>query len=137
LTDAGFRLLVPVWARDGSLLGLIVWERRRAASPFLKEDRKLLVDIANSAALGLELELKETWSPAARTTRSPASQSSRPPTTIRRRRTPRSGLSCGALYLQLHVLAATAAAGWSPRSSPTCCPAGSASSAGWGPAAWV
>jgi hypothetical protein len=62
LKDTGFRLLVPILARDGSLLGLIGLGEKKSGLPFLREDRKLLVDIASSASLGIELELKQTWS---------------------------------------------------------------------------
>jgi hypothetical protein len=58
LAEAGFQLLVPLVARDGSLLGLAGLGPKRSGLPFLREDRKLLYDIASSAALGLELELR-------------------------------------------------------------------------------
>ncbi|HEY8020256.1 MAG TPA: protein kinase, partial [Thermoanaerobaculia bacterium] len=57
LVDSGFRLLVPIVARDGALLGLIALGEKKSGLPFPREDRKLLYDIASSAALGLELEL--------------------------------------------------------------------------------
>src|SRR5882724_2565237 len=104
LTDAGFRLLVPVWARDGSLLGLIGLGEKKSGLPFLKEDRKLLVDIANSAALGLELELKETWSSRGSDDSlpgfavEPAAHHHPPPENAKE------CLSCGALYLHYTVL---------------------------------
>jgi hypothetical protein len=56
LVDAGFRLLVPIVARDGSLLGLLGLGEKRSGLPFFREDRRLLYDIASAAALGLELE---------------------------------------------------------------------------------
>jgi Protein kinase domain/GAF domain len=57
LAEAGFHLLVPLVARDGSLLGFLGLGPKRSGLPFLREDRKLLESIAATAALGLELEL--------------------------------------------------------------------------------
>jgi eukaryotic-like serine/threonine-protein kinase len=57
LVDSGFRLLAPILARDGSLLGLIGLGEKKSGLPFLKEDRQLLRAIASSAAWVLELEL--------------------------------------------------------------------------------
>ncbi|HSG40752.1 MAG TPA: serine/threonine-protein kinase [Thermoanaerobaculia bacterium] len=56
LVDSGFRLLVPILARDGSLLGLIGLGEKKSGLPFFKDDRQLLRAIANSAAWVLELE---------------------------------------------------------------------------------
>ncbi|HEY9421130.1 MAG TPA: protein kinase [Thermoanaerobaculia bacterium] len=56
LAESGFRLLVPILARDGSLLGVIGLGARRSGLPFLREDRQLLHTIASSAAWVLELE---------------------------------------------------------------------------------
>ena len=56
LADTGFRLLVPLVARDGSLLGFLGLGAKRSDLPFLREDLKLLEDIAGSAALGLEAQ---------------------------------------------------------------------------------
>ncbi len=58
LTESGFRLLVPILARDGSLLGLIGLGPKRSGLHFLREDRQLLHVIASSAAWVLELELE-------------------------------------------------------------------------------
>jgi hypothetical protein len=57
LVDSGFRMIVPILARDGSLLGLIGLGEKKSGLPFLKEDRQLLRAIASSAAWMLELEL--------------------------------------------------------------------------------
>jgi eukaryotic-like serine/threonine-protein kinase len=57
LVDSGFRLLVPILARDGSLIGLIGLGEKKSGLPFLREDRQLLRAIASSAAWVLELEL--------------------------------------------------------------------------------
>jgi len=107
LEDARFRLLVPIVARDGSLLGLLGLGEKRSGLPFLKEDRKLLVDIASSAALWIELELKQTWSSradedslhgfAAAETAGGHSHSQQAPENAKE------CLSCGALYLPYTV----------------------------------
>ncbi|MDP9120314.1 MAG: serine/threonine protein kinase [Acidobacteriota bacterium] len=56
LVDSGLRLIVPILARDGSLLGLIGLGEKKSGLPFLKEDRQLLRAIASSAAWVLEFE---------------------------------------------------------------------------------
>jgi hypothetical protein len=56
LVDSGFRLVVPILARDGSLLGLLGLGEKKSGLPFLKEDRQLLRAIASNAAWVLELE---------------------------------------------------------------------------------
>ncbi len=56
LVDSGFRLLVPILSRDGSLLGLVGLGEKKSGLPFLREDRELLHAIASSAAWVLELE---------------------------------------------------------------------------------
>lgn len=55
LVDSGFKLVVPILARDGSLLGLIGLGEKKSGLPFLREDRQLLRAVANSAAWVLEL----------------------------------------------------------------------------------
>jgi GAF domain-containing protein len=55
LVDSSFKLIVPILARDGSLLGLIGLGQKKSGLPFLKEDRQLLHAIASSAAWVLEL----------------------------------------------------------------------------------
>ena len=55
LVDSGFKLIVPILARDGSLLGILGLGEKLSGLPFLKEDNKLLRAIANSAAWVLEL----------------------------------------------------------------------------------
>ncbi|MFL6259091.1 MAG: serine/threonine-protein kinase [Thermoanaerobaculia bacterium] len=59
LADGGFRLLVPILSRDGSLLGLLGLGEKKSGLPFLKEDRQLLHAIASSAAWVLELEIEQ------------------------------------------------------------------------------
>ena len=56
LVDSGFRLVVPIASRDGSLLGLMGLGEKKSGLPFLQEDRQLLHAIASSAAWVLELE---------------------------------------------------------------------------------
>jgi tRNA A-37 threonylcarbamoyl transferase component Bud32 len=58
LVESGFRLLVPILARDGSLLGLIGLGEKKSGLPFLKEDRSILHAIASNAAWVLELEVE-------------------------------------------------------------------------------
>lgn len=53
LLDSGFHLLTPILDRDGSLLGIIGLGAKRSGLPFLREDRKLLYDLAGSAGLAL------------------------------------------------------------------------------------
>ncbi len=55
LVDSGFKLVVPILARDGSLLGLIGLGGKKSGLPFLREDRQLLRAVASSAAWVLEL----------------------------------------------------------------------------------
>jgi hypothetical protein len=55
LVDSGFKLVVPILSRDGSLLGLIGLGEKKSGLPFLREDRQLLRAVANSAAWVLEL----------------------------------------------------------------------------------
>ncbi len=59
LADGGFHLLVPILARDGSLLGILGLGGKKSGLPFLKEDRQLLHAIASSAAWVLELEIEQ------------------------------------------------------------------------------
>src|SRR6185295_14275398 len=63
LVDSGFRLIVPILARDGSLLGLVGLGEKKSGLPFLKEDRQLLHTIASSAAWVLELEQERVLPP--------------------------------------------------------------------------
>jgi tRNA A-37 threonylcarbamoyl transferase component Bud32 len=60
LANHGFRLLVPIPARDGALLGVLGLGEKKSGLPFLKEDRQLLHAIASSAAWVLELEIAQT-----------------------------------------------------------------------------
>ncbi len=60
LAESGFRLIVPVLSRDGSLLGLLGLGEKKSRLSFLREDRQLLHAIASSAAWVLELELESS-----------------------------------------------------------------------------
>jgi tRNA A-37 threonylcarbamoyl transferase component Bud32 len=68
LADGGLRLLVPLIASNGKLLGLLAAGEKKSELPFSKEDKLLLQAIASSAALTLELrenkELAAEISPA-------------------------------------------------------------------------
>jgi GAF domain-containing protein len=66
LVDSGFRLIVPILARDGSLLGILGLGEKRSGLPFLKEDRDLLRAIASSAAFVIELDQTGSNTPPAR-----------------------------------------------------------------------
>ena len=66
LVDSGFKLIVPILARDGSLLGILGLGEKSSGLPFLKEDRELLRAIASSAAWVIELEQTRSSTPAPR-----------------------------------------------------------------------
>lgn len=69
LVDSGFKLVVPILARDGSLLGTIGLGEKKSGLPFLREDRQLLHTLASSAAWVLELALSQSLTPVRRSTR--------------------------------------------------------------------
>jgi hypothetical protein len=71
LVDSGFQLMVPILARDGSLLGLVGLGGKKSGLPFLSEDRRLLHAIASSAAWVLELEQGRVLPPQQRSFRDP------------------------------------------------------------------
>lgn len=54
LAENRVRLIAPIPARDGTLLGAIVLGAKKSGLPVLKEDKHLLRDIAYSAAMGLK-----------------------------------------------------------------------------------
>ncbi|HET9227087.1 MAG TPA: serine/threonine-protein kinase [Thermoanaerobaculia bacterium] len=68
LVDSGFKLVVPLLARDGSLLGILGLGEKRSGLPFLKEDRELLRTIASSASWVIELEQTRSTAPRIRQT---------------------------------------------------------------------
>jgi Protein kinase domain len=80
LVDSGFRLLVPILARDGSLLGLIGLGEKKSGLPFFREDRQLLRAIASNAAWVLELELARSIGSSQRSWQEPvAGEAALPP----------------------------------------------------------
>ncbi|HEV2856611.1 MAG TPA: serine/threonine-protein kinase [Thermoanaerobaculia bacterium] len=79
LVDSGLRLLVPILARDGSLLGLIGLGEKKSGLPFFRDDRQLLRAIANSAAWVLELELGRSLGSSQRSWPEPAAGEMPPP----------------------------------------------------------
>ncbi|HEX3556134.1 MAG TPA: serine/threonine-protein kinase [Thermoanaerobaculia bacterium] len=100
LVDSGFRLLVPILARDGSLLGLMGLGEKKSGLPFLREDRELLHAIASSAAWVLELEherpLPPFWQVASGPPPEPASAAA--PATPAITELARECPNCGALH---------------------------------------
>ena len=79
LVDSGFRLIVPILARDGSLLGLIGLGEKKSGLPFFREDRQLLRAIASSAAWVLEIELARSLGSSHRSWQEPAEGEAAPP----------------------------------------------------------
>jgi GAF domain-containing protein len=72
LVDSGFKLIVPILARDGSLLGLLGLGDKRSGLPFLEEDEELLRAIASSAGWVIELEQTRSNTPQRSSRRLPA-----------------------------------------------------------------
>ncbi len=111
LADGGFRLLVPILARDGSLLGMIGLGEKKSGLPFLREDRQLLHAIASNAAWVLELEVEKVLS-SQRTAR-PAGWMETEDPTPRELPTPsvselaKECLKCGALHPSYTVFCST------------------------------
>lgn len=64
LADRDTRLLVPVTAADGALLGIFALGEKRSELPFSAQDRLLLSTIAASAGLALEYRLRLSAAPA-------------------------------------------------------------------------
>jgi hypothetical protein len=79
LVDSGFRMIVPILARDGSLLGLIGLGEKKSGLPFFKEDRQLLRAIASNAAWVLEVELSRSLGSSHRSRPEPAGGEASPP----------------------------------------------------------
>jgi eukaryotic-like serine/threonine-protein kinase len=93
LVDSGFRLLVPILSRDGSLLGLVGLGEKKSGLPFLREDRELLHAIASSAAWVLELEQERALPSFWQVPAGPPPEPMPPPTELARECP-----SCGALH---------------------------------------
>jgi len=63
IADGAFRLLVPLLATDGTLIGLVALGEKKSELPFSREDRMLLTAIAGSAALTIENRLISSGGP--------------------------------------------------------------------------
>jgi len=63
LREGAVRLLAPLIASDGSLVGMIALGAKKSEAPFTKEDRLLLSAIAASGALTIENRLMRTPQP--------------------------------------------------------------------------
>jgi hypothetical protein len=66
LTDAGFRLLLPLHGAGHRVIGLLGLGEKRSELPYSREDRDLLVAIAGAAALAFENRLLMASEAAAR-----------------------------------------------------------------------
>jgi hypothetical protein len=94
LVDSGFRLIVPILARDGTLLGLMGLGEKKSGLPFLREDRELLHAIASSAAWVLELEHEHSVQPFWQVPEGPAPE----PAPAAATELARECANCGALH---------------------------------------
>ncbi|HEV3075013.1 MAG TPA: GAF domain-containing protein, partial [Thermoanaerobaculia bacterium] len=107
LVDSGFRLLVPILARDGSLLGIVGLGEKKSGLPFLKEDRQLLHAIASSAAWVLELDQSHTVTPRTSGSRLPALLESTPSDPLPATEVAKECSICGILYQPYTVFCGT------------------------------
>jgi len=107
LVDSGFRLLVPILARDGSLLGIVGLGEKKSGLPFLKEDRQLLHAIASSAAWVLELDQSYTVTPRTSGSRLPALLESTPSDPLPVTEVAKECSTCGILYQPYTVFCGT------------------------------
>lgn len=107
LVDSGFRLLVPILGRDGSLLGMIGLGDKKSGLPFLKEDRQLLHAIASSAAWVLELDLSRTVTPRTFGSRLPAIAESMSVDPLPVTEVAKECATCGILYQPYTVFCGT------------------------------
>lgn len=83
LVDNGMRLIVPILARDGTLLGMIGLGEKKSGLPYLREDRQLLHAIANNSAWVLELaQTQSTPPPHAKPRPFPKIDTSEPPPAV-------------------------------------------------------
>jgi general stress protein CsbA len=106
LVDGGFRVIVPILARDGSLLGLIGLGEKKSGLPFFKEDRQLLRAIASSAAWVLEVELSRSLGSSQRVSerRDPTTP---PDPAVAAAELAKECPACGRLYTSFTVFCAT------------------------------
>ncbi len=107
LVDSGFRLLAPILARDGSLLGIVGLGEKKSGLPFLKEDRQLLHAIASSAAWVLELDQSHTMTPRTAGPRLPAFLDSTPSDPLPVTEVAKECSICGILYQPYTVFCGT------------------------------
>jgi len=107
LVDGGFRLLVPILARDGSLLGVVGLGEKKSGLPFLKEDRQLLHAIASSAAWVLELDHSYTVTPRTSGQRISALLESTPAEPLPVTEVAKECSTCGILYQPYTVFCGT------------------------------
>ena len=80
IADGGFRMLVPMIAADGSLVGLAALGEKKSELPFQSEDRQLLGAIAASVAPAVENRLLRTSSVGASVPRDLEAARARPAT---------------------------------------------------------
>jgi GAF domain-containing protein len=107
LADSGFRLLVPILSRDGSLLGIIGLGEKKSGLPFLKEDRQLLHSIASNAAWVLELDQSRTATPWTSASRQPALAEATPSDPLPVTEVAKECSTCGILYQPFTVFCGT------------------------------
>jgi hypothetical protein len=107
LVDRGFRLLVPILSRDGSLLGIIGLGEKKSGLPFLKEDRQLLHAIASNAAWVLELDQSRTATPWTSASRQPALVEVVPSEPLPVTEVAKECSACGILYQPFTVFCGT------------------------------
>jgi len=107
LADCGFRLLVPILSRDGSLLGIIGLGEKKSGLPFLKEDRQLLHAIASNAAWVLELDQSRTATPWTSASRQPPLAEAVPSEPLPATEVAKECSVCGILYQPFTVFCGT------------------------------
>jgi Protein kinase domain len=107
LVDSGFRLLLPILSRDGSLLGIVGLGEKKSGLPFLKEDRQLLHAIASSAAWALELDQSRTVTPRSFGPRIAALDDSAPADPLPVTEAAKECATCGILYQPFTVFCGT------------------------------
>jgi hypothetical protein len=107
LVDSALKLVVPILARDGSLLGLIGLGEKKSGLPFLREDKQLLHAVASSAAWVLELAQAQslgTLTPSRRGGRRDADLPEEPETPMVAAELAKECPTCGALFPSYTVL---------------------------------
>jgi hypothetical protein len=107
LVDSGFRLLMPILSRDGSLLGIIGLGEKKSGLPYFKEDRQLLHAIASSAAWVLELDQSRTITPRTFGPRLPALAEAVPSEPLPVTEVAKECTACGILYQPYAVFCGT------------------------------